>query len=120
MIEIFKEFHFDAAHHLAPNVGEQHPYARMHGHSFTVRVFLRGEPDNETGWIMSFEDIAKALSAIHDQLDHRILNEVPGLKLPTLENISRWIFEKLKPQMPALHRVMIWRGTLGEGCSYEG
>lgn len=120
MIEIFKEFHFDAAHHLAPNVGADHPYARMHGHSFTVQVFLRGEPGSKTGWLMSFEDIDRILRVVQGELDHRVLNDVPGLELPTLENISYWIWEKLKPQMPLLQRILIKRGTLGEGCIFEG
>jgi 6-pyruvoyltetrahydropterin/6-carboxytetrahydropterin synthase len=120
MIEIFKEFSFDAAHHLAPNAHDNHRFARMHGHSFKVKVFLRGAPDAATGWLMSFEDIDKALHTIHDMLDHHVLNEVPGLELPTLENLSRWIWQKLKPQMSLLHRVTVIRGTLGEGCTFEG
>lgn len=120
MIEIFKNFTFDAAHHLASNVPADHPYARMHGHSFSVQVFLRGEPDDKTGWLMSFEDIDKALRKVRDELDHRTLNDIPGLELPTLENISRWMWARLKPAIPALHRISIWRGTLGEGCTYEG
>lgn len=120
MIEIFKQFHFDAAHHLAGNVDTGHPFSRMHGHSFTVRVFLRGEPDTKTGWIMSFEDMDKILQQVRSELDHHYLNEIPGLAVPTVENISRWLWQKLKPQMSALHRITITRGTLGEGCTFEG
>src|SRR5712691_9466787 len=48
MFEIFKEFTFEAAHQLAVNVGDGHPYARLHGHSFKVEIFLRGEADPMT------------------------------------------------------------------------
>jgi 6-pyruvoyltetrahydropterin/6-carboxytetrahydropterin synthase len=41
MFEIFKEFTFEAAHHLAVNVAEGHRYSRLHGHSFQVQVYLR-------------------------------------------------------------------------------
>ena len=47
MFEIFKEFTFEAAHHLAVNVADGHSYSRLHGHSFQVQVLLRGEPDEK-------------------------------------------------------------------------
>jgi 6-pyruvoyltetrahydropterin/6-carboxytetrahydropterin synthase len=118
MIEIFKKFSFDAAHHLAPNVAAGHPYARMHGHSFSVTVTLRGELDLKRGWLVNFEDLDKALNRIHGELDHHFLNDIKGLELPTLENITRWIWANLKPDLPLLYRITVNRGTLGEGCSY--
>ena len=36
-MEIYKEFHFEAAHRL-PNVPPGHKCARLHGHSFQVRL----------------------------------------------------------------------------------
>ena len=51
MFEIFKEFTIEAAHQLAVNVGDGHPYARLHGHSFKVEIFLRGEADPMTNWV---------------------------------------------------------------------
>lgn len=38
--------------------------------------------------------------------------------LPTLENITHWIFQRAAPALPALHRVTVRRGTCGEGCTY--
>jgi len=35
-MDIFKEFHIEAAHRL-PNVPEGHKCSRLHGHSFIVR-----------------------------------------------------------------------------------
>jgi 6-pyruvoyltetrahydropterin/6-carboxytetrahydropterin synthase len=120
MIEIFKSFSFDAAHHLAANVEAGHPNARLHGHSFTVTLHLRGEPDAKTGWLISFDDFDVILHDLREQLDHRYLNEIPGLEAPTLENLSVWIWKKAKPKLPLLARITIARGTRGEGCVYEG
>jgi 6-pyruvoyltetrahydropterin/6-carboxytetrahydropterin synthase len=50
---IFKEFVFEAAHRL-PNVPEGHKCARLHGHSFTVQIFVSGEVAPSTGWVMDF------------------------------------------------------------------
>ena len=119
MYEIFKQFSFDAAHHLAPNVGEAHPCSRLHGHSFSVTITLRGEPDPKNRWIVDFYVLQKALDRVHGELDHRFLNEIKGLEVPTLENICYWIWQKLKADFPQLYRVAVARGTLGEGCSYS-
>lgn len=118
MIEIFKEFTFDAAHHLAANVDADHRYARLHGHSFKVVVFFRGDPDPRTGWIADFATLEDAIRPVRERLDHHYLNDVEGLDQPTLETISRWIFDHLSRDMPLIHRVTVSRGSNGEGCTY--
>ena len=40
-MRLFKEFSFESAHRL-PNVPEGHKCARLHGHSFHVRVTVDG------------------------------------------------------------------------------
>ncbi|MAU41455.1 MAG: 6-carboxytetrahydropterin synthase QueD [Kordiimonas sp.] len=119
-MEIYKIFNFDAAHHLACNVPDGHPYSRLHGHSFQAEVFLRGEPDIDTGWIVDFAQIDTALQQLRNELDHNYLNEIPGLELPTVENIACWIWNRLSPDFPQLCRIIIRRGSFGEGCIYEG
>ncbi|MCZ6771249.1 MAG: 6-carboxytetrahydropterin synthase [Proteobacteria bacterium] len=119
MIELFKEFTFESAHQLGANVDPGHPYANLHGHSFRVEVFLRGEPDPVTGWICDLGDIQEVLAPVREQLDHHYLNSIEGLERPTLENISRWIWEQIAPRLPGLHRVVVRRGTCGEGCIYQ-
>lgn len=119
MIEIFKEFTFEAAHHLAVNVPAGHPYSKLHGHSFKVEIFMRGEPDSTTGWVTDFAAVERELQAVRQELDHNYLNDIAGLELPTLENITRWIWQRLHNKLPGLHRVLVRRGTCGEGCSYS-
>lgn len=119
MIEIFKEFTFEAAHHLAANVAAGHPYAKLHGHSFKVEIFLRGKPDEKTGWVADFGEIERQLQLVRRELDHNYLNDIEGLQLPTLENITRWIWQRLHDKLPGLHRVLVRRGSCGEGCSYS-
>ena len=106
MTEIFKEFTFEAAHRL-PRVPAEHKCARLHGHSFRVRVHVAGPVPAETGWILDFADIAAAWQPLHAQLDHRYLNEVEGLDNPTSEVIARWIFERLKLALPGVSRVVL-------------
>ena len=117
-MDIYKEFHFEAAHRL-PNVPEGHKCARLHGHSFHVRVVLSGEVGEHSGWVMDFADVKAAFKPVHDQLDHYYLNDIPGLENPTSENIARWIWERLEPVLPRLSSVEI-RETCTSGCVYRG
>ena len=120
MFEIFKEFTFEAAHHLAMNVADGHRYSRLHGHSFQVQVFLRGKADEKTGWVCDFSDIEERVAEVRGNLDHHYLNEIVGLEVPTLENISRWIWNRLDNQLPGLDRIVVRRGSCGEGCVFYG
>jgi 6-pyruvoyltetrahydropterin/6-carboxytetrahydropterin synthase len=116
--EIWKSFALEAAHRL-PNVPEGHKCARLHGHSFRVEVHLAGEVGETSGWVMDFAAIAEAWQPVHDALDHRYLNEVPGLENPTSEVLAAWIWDRLVGPLPALARIVV-RETCTTGCSYTG
>ena len=120
-MRIIKSVHFDAAHYLdvADAAEAGRPYARMHGHSFRIDVEIAGEPDPATGWVADLGDIADALEALRADLDHRLLNEVPGLERPTLESIAAWAAARLKDQFPGLARVTVARPSVGEACVYD-
>ena len=115
-MDIFKEFTFEAAHRL-PNVPAGHKCARLHGHSFLVRITVSGEVGAQSGWVLDFADISAAFEPIYRQLDHYYLNEIEGLENPTSENIARWIWKRL--ELPGLFEVQI-RETCTSGCSYLG
>ena len=117
-MDIFKEFSIESAHWL-PNVPEGHKCRRMHGHSFRIEVHVSGPLDAKLGWVMDFADLKAAFQPIEDQLDHRCLNDIAGLENPTSENLARWIWQRLKPALPALSKVVI-RETCTSGCAYEG
>lgn len=117
-MEIFKEFTFESAHRL-PNLLESHRCARLHGHSFRVRIHVAGPLDPELGWVLDFADLGAAFQPLHGQLDHNYLNEIPGLENPTSEVLARWIWERLSPKLPGLSRVVV-RETCTSGCVYRG
>jgi len=117
-MEIYKEFHFEAAHRL-PNVPEGHKCARLHGHSFQVRIVISGDAPEPAGWVMDFADVKASFKPLHDMLDHHYLNDIAGLENPTSENIARWIWQRLKPSLSLLSAVEI-RETCTSGCIYRG
>lgn len=120
-MRIYKEFHFDAAHHLPHVFPEGHPNHRLHGHSYRVRLTMAGRPDPETGLIRDLGQLDDWIAVLRDALDHRYLNEdVPGLEKPSLEMIAIWIWRKLKGPLPELAAVGVYRDSAREGCEYAG
>lgn len=117
-MEIYKDFSIEAAHRL-PNVPEGHKCSRLHGHSFQVRLVVAGTPDSHSGWIMDFGDIKAAFKPLFERLDHHYLNDIEGLDNPTSENLAKWIWKQLKPDLPELSRVEI-KETCTSGCIYAG
>lgn len=105
-MKLYKSFGFESAHFL-PKVREGHKCGRIHGHSFRCEVEVTGPVDAETGWVMDFADIKKAFKPVEEALDHRFLNEVPGLVNPTSEVICKWIWDQLKPNLPLLSGVIL-------------
>ena len=117
-MELYKDFRFEAAHRL-PNVPEGHKCARLHGHSFLVRLTVDGEVNPVTGWLMDFDDIKSAFAPLLEQLDHHYLNDIPGLENPTSEILATWIWDRLKPELDELVAVEI-RETCTVGCVFRG
>lgn len=117
-MEIFKQFSAEAAHWL-PNVPEGHKCRRLHGHSFRIEIHVAGPVDPQMGWVEDFGEIKKAYKPIEEQIDHHCLNEIAGLENPTSENLARWIWQRLKPTLPQLSKVIV-QETCTSGCIYTG
>ena len=117
-MELRRTFQFEAAH-LLPRLPEGHKCRRLHGHSFTCEVAVAGECDPELGWVMDYADIKAAFQPLWERLDHRYLNEVPGLENPTSEVVAAWIWKELKPRLPLLVEVVVAE-TCTARCVYRG
>ena len=118
-MRVYKEFFFEAAHFL-PSAPPGHPNARVHGHSFRVRVAVDGEPERKTGILVHFDDLEGAVADARALLDHRLLNEVEGLQSPTLERIAMWLWDRLHNRLPGLAEIEVARDSCHEGCVYRG
>ena len=117
-VRLAREFTFEAAHRL-PNAPPGHKCARLHGHSFRVEVLCEGEIDPHAGWLLDFAEIKRAFTPLYERLDHRYLNEIDGLENPTAENLARWIWLRLKPELPLLAQVTVAE-TCSSRCEYRG
>ena len=117
-MDIFNIFHLEASRRL-PRLPPEHPCSRLHGHSFRIEVHVSGPLDEELGWVCDFAQVQAAWQPIHAALDHRCLNDTEGLANPTSEHLAIWIWERLKPALPGLSRVVVME-THASGCSYSG
>ncbi|MFH1132285.1 MAG: 6-carboxytetrahydropterin synthase QueD [Pseudomonadota bacterium] len=116
-VSLKKRFRIEAAHRL-PNVSEDHKCFRLHGHSFGIEVVVEGEVDSDSGWLIDYADIEEAFAPVFSKLDHRYLNEVPGLENPTSENLACWIWKRLEEKLP-LAEIRIHE-TCVSACVYKG
>ncbi|GAA2396330.1 6-carboxytetrahydropterin synthase QueD [Mycolicibacterium llatzerense] len=91
-LRICKDFEFSASHVIA-GLPESHKCARLHGHSYRVRVAVSGAVD-EVGFIIDYGELAWIRELIDTRLDHRHLNDVLAVN-PTAENIAVWLAEQV-------------------------
>jgi 6-pyruvoyltetrahydropterin/6-carboxytetrahydropterin synthase len=111
---IWREFRFEAAHRL-PLVPANHKCARLHGHSYRVEVHVEGEVGAD-GMVVDFAVLKEAWAPLHEVLDHRYLNDVPGLDNPTSERLALLIAEEISlPQGVRLTRIVVAE-TCTSGC----
>lgn len=114
--ELRQHFQIESARRL-PHLPEGHPCARLHGHSFKIILTLVGEQDAKIGWVVDYHEIARKMQPVLDAVDHRVLNEVPGLENPTSENLAKWLYDKARALLPQVTRVTVMETSLTE-CSY--
>jgi len=55
---------------------------------------MRGTLD-QRGFVKDFAEIDAEIKPLIKELDHRLLNEVEGLKNPTAEIIVAWFFQRI-------------------------
>ena len=96
MFELDIHREFSAAHSLRGYHGD---CANLHGHNWTVQVFIQSEKLNEIGIAMDFKVLKKELEAVLAELDHKNLNEHPHFKETnaTSENLAMYIDQRLRP-----------------------
>lgn len=118
-LTISREFTFEAAHSLDYKDGTDAGYKNLHGHSFTAKLFVRGRRSQIDHWVMDFGGFDPVIADLRGVLDHTYLNDVDGLKSPTLEHLCAYIYDRAAPALPGLIAVEVARKTCGQSCRYE-
>jgi len=113
---ISQKFFFDAAHTLRRDI-ETEGSLRVHGHTYFAEVSIAGTPDAVSGMVVDLGRVRQRIELLRPQLDHRLLDDVPGLGPATLENLCAFIWRALAPDFAGLERVRVWRDALGDSCT---
>jgi len=117
-ITLCKDFEFEAAQALT-SFPEGHKCRRLHGHTFRITISVTGEVDPKTGILYDHALISEAMEPVLAVLDHAYLNEVPGLEIPSIEHICRWVWLRLAPTLPGLSEILLHE-TSRSRCIYRG
>lgn len=90
---------------------------RIHGHSVAITVTATGSKRH--GAIIDFAVFTGLVEMVVEQLDHRYLNDIPGLQSPTLESIAEWVGEKMATAAPLqIVAVKVEREHRGESAEW--
>lgn len=92
---------------------------RGHGHNYEVEMVVSGNIEPLTSMVVNIVDIDRVLKAqVTGLLDGRFLNvDVDFFRenAPTLENISRFCWERIEPHMPGqatLDAIRVWESPV--------
>ena len=118
LFTVSQRFFFDAAHTLHRQI-ETEGSRRIHGHTYHAEVWLAGPRDPQTGMVIDLGHLRQRLGEVRERLDHHMLDEVPGLGAPTLENLCLFIANALPDLGPQLTSVRVWRDAVGDAGTLE-
>lgn len=104
--ELVQTMRFEAARRL-PRTPKGHPCHNLYGLAFYLDIHVEGRLDAETGWVVDFAEIERAMKPIWDRVDHHYLNDIEGLGNPTSEVLVTWIWEQLRPALPELTKLVL-------------
>ncbi|MES2678406.1 MAG: 6-carboxytetrahydropterin synthase [Bacteroidota bacterium] len=124
MIYLTRHEHFNAAHKLYNPAWTEEKNAEVfgkcananwHGHNYDLIVTVKGEVNQDTGFLMDAKKLSEILNVyVCDKIDHRNLNmDVDFMKgrLTSTENLAIAIWEQITPHLPTnvkLHCVKLY------------
>ncbi len=101
---IWKEFRFESAIRLA-RAPDGDLRRKLHGHSYLSRLHLTAPLDEVMGWTVDYGDVKEVFKPIYKQLDHHLLNDLPGLEDGDVGSLLKWIKASFAHQLPQMDRI---------------
>lgn len=110
MFEVKKTFKFESGHVLCHHDGK---CSQPHGHSYVLTLHLSSETliksGPKTNMVIDFTDIKTIVQPMIDEyFDHRWINDTLKTDSPTVEFMSKWIYDFLKPKLPLICAVTLF------------
>lgn len=117
MYKLKVEGNFSSAHNLRGYKGKCED---LHGHNWRVKITVESSELDKIGMLLDFKFLKKKLNAVLEDLDHKYLNKLAQFKKinPTSENIAKYIYDRLKPQIPLLNSITVWENSTSS-ATYE-
>lgn len=99
MFTISIETRFAASHQLTLPDGSKEP---IHQHDWTVTASVSSDKLNPTGVVIDFRRLRSILDNILEEFNNILLNDAGCFDdiNPTAENVAKYIYQKLKPELP--------------------
>lgn len=118
MYEIKAQMYFSAAHHLLNYEGE---CENQHGHNWLVEAYVKGTQLDKSNILIDYKVLKRHLKSVLDLLDHKDINELPDFKgiSPSSETLAKYIYEKMKGQIPQISKISIWETSTSCASYYE-
>ena len=111
-VTVSRKAHFNAAHRLNNDkwsitkneeIFGKCNYPNYHGHNYELIVSVRGEINQDTGYVMDMGKLKEIIkNEIEERLDHKNLNlDIDYFKkvIPSAENISVFIYNILRDKI---------------------
>lgn len=113
MFRLKVQDHFSSAHYLRNYQGA---CENLHGHNWKVELVVEGETLNDIEILIDFKELKKILKEVLEELDHRLINELPYFqeKNPSSENIAQYIYLKVKEKLQDVPKIRVKEVTVFE------
>ncbi len=105
-ISLFRDLTFEAAHRNTA-MDARPECQRLHGHSYRARIWVQGVVDPKLGWLRDFAEVKRACEPTIDLLDHRLLNDVDGIRDASIPDVARWLSDRLRQDTPGIERCVL-------------
>lgn len=114
---VSKSWQFQAAHRNPFHPGE---CSRVHGHTYTIRVWARGairdDGSAQHSMVVDFGTLTAAVKEhVIDKLDHTFLNESLAdqrwIEAYTVEELAVYALTALRAAVPQVCRVRVYEGA---------
>lgn len=120
ILKLTKTFYFEAAHTIKDRYVDVHTKLQsenIHGHTYYASISVKGEP-NSNGMVKDLEHFSWIIERLKFKLDHKFLDNVENLGIPTLENLCIYIANFCK-DLKELCEVTVERKASGDKCTYK-
>lgn len=113
MFRLKVQDYFSSAHYLKNYKGS---CENLHGHNWKVELLVEGSQLNNLDILIDFKILKSILKETLNELDHKLLNEIPYFKNvnPSSERLAEYIFKKIKDKLSQYSNIKVKEVTVYE------